>query len=230
MSIKAIQVGQPGNAVTTSPQWIYIDTNDTLSTVTTSGYLNGAVNEYINTFTPRMMALVSTRSSQSTGAPIVLYELQVQNNNGVWSLVNPATRVPQVASIVMNTAAVIGAYAAPYSLIPSQGTTSTIMLLSAQVITEVSTAFATGGIAQIQYGATVHGGGTIATSATIAAAEITASSSQIFTMAPIAAATVMATASFKNLGIYFTNATQPFTNGAGSTVTAVLTYIVIPTV
>ena len=230
MSIKSIQVGQPGNAQTISPQWIYIETNDTLATVTTAGYLNGAASEYINMFTPRMMALIGTRASQSIGAPIVLYELQVQNNNGIWSLVNPATVSPQSTTVVMNTAAVTGAYATPYNLIPAQGANNTIMLLNSQLITEPSTVFASGGTAQIQYGATIQGGGTIATSATIASSNITASASQIFTLSPIAASTVMTIASFKGLGIYFSNATGAFTGGAGSTITACLNYVVIPTV
>ena len=139
--------------------------------------------------------------------------------------------VPYVTTVVISTANVNGAYAAPYQLIAAPGASLAIMVLNAQVITEVVTsAFTAGGVAAIQYGNTVHGAGTIATSATIPAAEITAASSQIYTMAPIAAATVMATATFKNLGLFFSNATQAFATGGTSTVTCVITYVLVPAV
>jgi hypothetical protein len=104
------------------------------------------------------------------------------------------------------------------------------MILAAQIITEVSTPFATGGIAQLQWGNTNHAGGTVAADATIPAAEITAASSQIYTQYGLATTTVTATAGVTGLGIYFTNATGAYTNGTGSTVTVVLQYMVIPAV
>jgi hypothetical protein len=138
--------------------------------------------------------------------------------------------VPYLATVTMNTAAVVGAYATPFQIIAAPGASLAIIVLNASIITEVSTPFATGGIGQIQYGNTNHAGGTICTSATIPAAEITAASSQIYTMAPIAAATVMATATFKNLGIFFTNDTGAYTNGTGSTVTVAISYMLVPAV
>jgi hypothetical protein len=93
MSIKYIQIGQAGVSNKT-PSWVYIETNDTYATVTTSGYLNGAAHEYINSLQPNMMALISTKTSQSIGVAPVLYLLQLQNVSGVWSLVAPAVDVP----------------------------------------------------------------------------------------------------------------------------------------
>lgn len=93
MSIKSIQIGQVGVSNNT-PSWVYIETNDTYAVVTTVGYLSGASHEFVNSFLPNMMALVSTRSSQSIGVPPVLYLLQLQNSNGVWSLTAPAVDVP----------------------------------------------------------------------------------------------------------------------------------------
>ena len=229
MPIKFIQPGQAGVSNNT-PSWVYIETNDTLATVTAAGYLSGAANEYINSFKQNMMALVSTKASASIGVAPVLYLLQLKNNNGSWSLINPGTVAPQLTTVVMNNAMVNGAFATPVTIIPPQGASSTIMLLNAQIITEVSTPFANGGTSQLQYGNTINAGGTLATSATIATAEIIASSSQVFTQSSLAAATVLATATYKNLGIYFTNATGAFTGGAGSTITVCATYIVIPTV
>ena len=93
MSIKHIQPGQAGVSNVT-PSWVYIETNDTYAAVTTAGYLNGAAHEYVNTLQNNMMALVSTKTAQSVGVVPVLYLLQVNNNNGVWSLLVPAINVP----------------------------------------------------------------------------------------------------------------------------------------
>ena len=93
MSIKSIQPGQAGVSNNT-PSWVYISTNDTYATITTAGYLSGAAREYINTFQPNMMALVSTQTSQAIGTPPVLYLLQLSVTAGVWSLVAPAVDVP----------------------------------------------------------------------------------------------------------------------------------------
>ena len=93
MAIKYIQVGQAGVSNRT-PSWVYIETNDTHATVTTTGYLSGAAAEYEGSFQNNMMALVSTKTSQSIGVQPVLYTLQLSGSNGVWSLVAPAEDVP----------------------------------------------------------------------------------------------------------------------------------------
>lgn len=136
---------------------------------------------------------------------------------------------PLTASVTMLTAAVTGAYAAPVQIIAGVSNKA-IIVLSAVITTEVSTPFATGGIAQLQWGNTVHAGGTLATGATIAAAEITAASSQLFTQGPVAAASVIATAGVTGLGLYFTNATGAFTNGTASTVSVSVQYMLVPAV
>lgn len=93
MPIKSIQPGQSGVSNNT-PSWVYIETNDTIATVTTSGYLTGAAKEYVNTFQPNMMALVSTKTSQNIGIQPVVYILQIVNSSGIWSLQAPAVDVP----------------------------------------------------------------------------------------------------------------------------------------
>ena len=174
-------------------------------------------------------ALVSgnfVQASGTTGAVV---------DSGVSAVANAAIGtntigVPYTAIVTFTAAQINAMYTTPLQIVAAPGASQAIMVLNAQVITEVSTAFTSGGVAQIQYGNSNHAGGTIATSATIAAAEITAATSQIFTCAPIAAATVMATASFKGLGLFFTNATQVFATGTSSTVTVAVTYMVIPAV
>ena len=140
-----------------------------------------------------------------------------------------ANYAPLTATVTMLTAGVVGAYAAPVQIIAGVSNKA-IVVLSAVITTEVSTPFATGGIAQLQWGNTVHAGGTLATGATIAAAEITAASSQIFTQGPIAAASVVATSAVTGLGLYFTNATGPYTNGTASTVAVTVQYMLVPAV
>lgn len=169
-------------------------------------------------------ALVSGNLVQASGTKGAV------SDSGISLAAGAAAGVVQSAIVTLTAAQINASYATPTVLVAAPGASQTIIVLNAQVVTEVSTAFTAGGVAQIQYGVTIHGAGTIATSATIAAAEITAATSQIFTQAPIAAATVMATASFKGLGLYFSNATQAFATGTGSTVTFCIQYVIIPTV
>ncbi len=136
----------------------------------------------------------------------------------------------QAVNVTMNTAAVVGAYDTPVQIIPAPGVGYAIMLLSAQFITEVSTAFATGGDAQLQYANTANAGGLVALDATTPSAEITASASQVYTQYGLPTTTATATADITDLGIYFTNATGAFTNGTSSTVTVCASYMVIPAV
>ncbi len=165
-------------------------------------------------------------------APFVSGNIPVASGTGglmVDSGIPAANYAPLTATVTMLTAAVTGAYAAPVQIIAGVSNKA-IVVLSAVITTEVSTPFATGGIAQLQWGNTVHAGGTLATGATIAAAEITAASSQLFTQGPIAAASVVATAAVTGLGLYFTNATGAFTNGTASTVAVTVQYMLVPAV
>ena len=134
------------------------------------------------------------------------------------------------ASIVLTAAQVLAAYATPQLLVPAPGTGRGLVVTSANVVTEVSTAFAGGGIAIVQYGNTVHGAGTNALSATIPAAEITAATSQLYSMSGYTATTVTATSAISGFGLYFSNATGAFTGGAGSTVAINLNYMNVPMV
>ena len=98
------------------------------------------------------------------------------------------------------------------------------------MVTEVSTVFAGGGVAILQYGNAVHGAGLNALSATIPAAEVTAATSQIYVASGYVSTTVKATSTITGLGLYFSNATGAFTGGAGSTVALNVQYMVVPMV
>ena len=135
------------------------------------------------------------------------------------------------STTVMNTAAVNGAYATPVQLIAAPGAGNAIMVLNAQIGTVVGTsAFAAGGVAHVQYGNTVHGGGSNALSATTPSTEITAATSQIYSQLGLGSIATTVSTGISGLGIFFSNATQAFTTGVGSTVTITLTYVIVPVI
>lgn len=129
-------------------------------------------------------------------------------------------------TVTLNQAAIQAAYATPFQLIAAPGAGKAIMVLNAVIYTNFQTsAFTAGGVAIVQYAATVHGAGTNALSATIPAAEITAASSQIYSLNQ---ATATLLTGITNAGIFFSNQTQAFTGGsASSTVVITLSYSVI---
>jgi hypothetical protein len=134
------------------------------------------------------------------------------------------------ASVTLTAAQVLAAYATPQLIVPTPGTGRGLIVTAANVVTQVSTVFAGGGAAILEYGAVVNGAGPNALSATIPAAQITAASSQVYSMAPFAATTVTATSVVTNKGLYFSNATGAFTGGAGSTITINVDYMNIAAV
>jgi hypothetical protein len=89
MSILNIQIGQPG-VVGVLPRIVYINTNDTLGTVTTTGYLNHAVQTGYS-FSEADMALVITKATPTASTSSVAW-LEVQYVAPNWSLT--ATNAP----------------------------------------------------------------------------------------------------------------------------------------
>ena len=168
----------------------------------------------------------------ATATPFVSGNIPQASGTGglmVDSGVSFASLAPVTVSVTMNTASVVGAYATPVQIVAGQAGKA-IMILAAQIITEVSTPFATGGVGVIQWGNSAHGAGTLAVDATTPAAEITAAASQIYTQYGLATTTVTATAGVTGLGVFFSNQTGAYTNGTGSTVTIVVQYMVVPAV
>ncbi len=79
-------VSYPPGVVDVNPSIVYIETNDTLATVLTTGYLNHAVQQgYV--FNESMIALVSTKSSPSaTSVQVGFFDVTKSGAN--WSLVS----------------------------------------------------------------------------------------------------------------------------------------------
>lgn len=87
-----------------TPRIVYIDTNDTLATVTTTGYLNKAQQEGAS-FKESDMALVTIKSSPSATSVQVAW-LEISYSSGDWSLVASSTTLPlATANILVGNAA-----------------------------------------------------------------------------------------------------------------------------
>jgi hypothetical protein len=72
-----------------TPRIVYIDTNDTLATVTTAGYLNKAQQDGAS-LKESDMALVTIKSSPSAISVQVAW-LEISYSSGNWSLVASST-------------------------------------------------------------------------------------------------------------------------------------------
>lgn len=97
MSILNI-VSYPTGVVGVNPSIVYIDTNDTMATVTTAGYLNEAVqNGFV--FNESMMALVSTKTTPNATSTQVAW-LEISKSGANWSLVSSSTTLPLAAGYI----------------------------------------------------------------------------------------------------------------------------------
>lgn len=224
MPIKNIQISQAGLS-NVYPSWVYIDTNDTYSQVTTTGYLNTQAKVNLNELSTKMIAVVTTQATQAITANPVVYWFQLQNNSGVWSLIPLSQGALLNTAVTIPTASVLAAYATPYQILPAPGTGNLIIANKAVLYTNFATAaFANGGVGILQYDSTVHGAGTNALSATIPAANITAAASQVYALGGNVG---NALTGITNKGLYFSNQTQAFTAGGATTLTVYLEYKII---
>ena len=128
-------------------------------------------------------------------------------------------------SVTLNTSQVTVAYGAPVNLIAGVSG-KVIQIIGASVYTASTgnTAYATGTAPIIQYGATTHGAGTLATGAGFATGDLTAASSQLRTLPGIATSALTGQT---NVGIYFSNATNNYTSGTGTNVTFNIVYMLV---
>ena len=134
----------------------------------------------------------------------------------------------QTAIVTMNAATVATAYATPVQIVAAPASGFALMPIACQIITVVAAAFTLGGVAILEWGSVAHGGGTAALDTTTPSAEITAAASQIYTQYGVPTTTATAIATANGLGLFFSNATQAFAGGAGSSVTIAVTYMVVP--
>lgn len=145
--------------------------------------------------------------------------------NGVWGTASSAAGAQSLV-VTLNQAAVQGMYATPFAIIPAPAAGYSIVIDNMTMVTNfVTTAFAGGGVGVLQYGNSAHGAGLDALSATIPAAEFTATSSQFYTLRGATSAAVTGVAA---TGIFLSNQTAPFTGGnVASTIVVNVRYQVI---
>lgn len=127
-------------------------------------------------------------------------------------------------TVTLNTAAVIAAYATPQVLIPAvAGKVAVIVAANVYTASTGNTAFTTGVAPIIQYGATVHGAGTIAVGAGLVTGDIEAAASQVRTLGPAASTTYTG---ITNAPVTF-SCTTAYAAGTGTSVTFTLVYQLI---
>ena len=141
------------------------------------------------------------------------------------SMVSPL--LMKYAAVTMSAAQFNGAYAAPHLLVAAAGANTLITLHRAElVMTYVTTQFANGGVAHIQYDSTANGAGIIA-STTQAAADFHDAASTSNALEGGVVKQPFTTC--VNKGLYFSNITGAFDTG-DSTFVVHVWYSVIPTV
>ena len=167
-------------------------------------------------------ALVSGNLIEASGTAGLVADAGIS----VTSVSGVITQVGQLyqTSVTLNTAAVIAAYATPQVLIPAvAGKVAVIIAANVYTNSTGNTAFTTGVAPIIQYGATVHGAGTIAVGAGLVTGDIEAASSQVRTLGPAASTTYTA---ITNTPVTF-SCTTAYAAGTGSSVTFSLVYQLI---
>jgi hypothetical protein len=208
--------------------------------------LAGTVRDYTY-FTNDSQATVS---ALNTYFALVAYDLVVGDLIEVYSstdltrvnyLVTAITTNPNTVTLgiqtsltrisgVLTQAQVTGLFAASVAAIPALGAHRVILVQDMTIEIVFGTAsFAAGGAFGLQYTAAAGAAGTPAT-ATVAAASINgvAATSSLVTVAGLLGITVAA--NVVNQGIFFTNATQAFTNaGAGALINYKIDYSVMTT-
>jgi len=215
-------------SVSVLPSLKFMITTDNLATITTPNYLNSANMDAANPISNSdVIMMLYNYSLQTTSGTYGLFVPSVSGATGKITLT--LTTIQQSTVVTLTQAQVQAMYATPQLIVANPGTGLAVIPTAAQIITLVGTsAFAGGGIAQLQWGNTIHGAGTLALDATTPAAEITAAASQVYTQYGIVTTTVSPIANVNGLGLYFSNATGAFTGGIGSTVAIALNYMVVP--
>lgn len=121
----------------------------------------------------------------------------------------------QVLDVTLTAAQIIAMYAAPLLLIPAPAAGQSIVIQNALIrMLPTATAFTGGGVVAPQYAATVHGGGTLATS-TVAAAVVQGAVQVDTQVGPVAFSTPGLAIPVAT-GLYLSNATAPFAAGTGT--------------
>lgn len=214
--------------ISTAPSLFSASTSDGLATITTAGYMNdlgeaGKIksndNIYVN-YSDTSTFPLNTGENSVFGLFVVTYSAPN------WSLSAAPGYASQTVSVAISASEFNGMYAAPKLLVAAPGANKLLVLDGVSlVMTYNSAAYASGGVAAVQYDSTVNGAGVIA-STTLAAATFQAAASTTFTFnRGVVAAPFTTTV---NKGFYLSNITGAFTTG-DSAMVAHVNYHVIAT-
>lgn len=207
---------------------VRIISTDSLATVTATGYLTAqaaniaALNKGTWNWLSQDEILINYGATQNadgtvSGGTNAFFQV----SSDFTSLIPTNTLT---ASVTLTAAQVLAAYGTPQLLVPAPGAGRVVVPNFCTLYTNVGTVFGGGGVGIVQWDNTVHGAGTNALAATFPSAEITAASSQIYSLN---GNTGNAITGVTNKGLYFSNQTGAFTGGANSTLTFNLEYITI---
>jgi hypothetical protein len=131
----------------------------------------------------------------------------------------------KTVQIPLTAAQINGMYAAPVLVLAGIAGKAIFVDSVNFDLTGTATQFAAGGVANVQYAATVNGAGTTA-HADIAAAVITGATALVKTHRIGKDLSSIATASIDGIGLYFSNKTGAFTTGTGTGVLTVRYHVV----
>ncbi len=202
--------------------------------VTTIVYPNDAQATYVPTVVVSAFAATGTVGTGNIQALAVttakIDNLAVTTGKIALAAVTSATVSPlliQYASVAITAAQFNGMYAAPKALIAAGGA-NTLLKLHSFVLeaTYVAAQYASGGAVAVQYDATVHGAGPLA-SAALAAADINGITADSVIGASGGSLAVATKAATVNKGLYLSNLTGAFTTG-DSTWVAHIWYSIVP--
>lgn len=198
-------------------------TADTQAVVAASGYFNlgvaysGVANDLV---TGDLIKVYST-----TDGSLATYIVTV--TAGVVTVLAISTSVQ--ASVTLTAAQVNGADAAPVQILPAPGAGRMYVLDNSGFSLVYVAQFANGGAQGLQYGNTAALGGIKATATLAGATFAGLVASSTYTLIPVSVAPTAA-ANMVNQGIFFSNDTAPFINGAGSTLIVSARARIVPAV
>jgi hypothetical protein len=132
----------------------------------------------------------------------------------------------QKVSVTLTAAQVIALFGASVPIIPPPGVGKAIIVDRAVLVTNRpagSTAFGGGAAVRVQYGINAAGGGVQALTGDFASTVVTSATSTLNVLSGFVGTPL----TIANLGLYISNITQAFTNGANSTIAINVWYSII---
>jgi hypothetical protein len=202
-----------------------IATGSNSGTLTLGNHTNNAVNVAAPAIIPVTVGTVATGTNLgSAGNPWSGLYLGAAAGAGMGAF--------QFIELTMNAAAVAAMYATPAAIVTNSAGNSYFVLFALISYSGGSAAFTAGGAITLQYGNTVHGGGSTALNfASIAATFLTSgtTSQNVWATGLAGSATPITTALTDGQGLYMSNQTQAFATGTGGSLNVKVWFVNLAT-